>query len=348
MKEFVQKIFSIKNDNKCHKVFTIFGLKLKLLNQNKKYKLLKNSFSEQLVNLENKLTARIQKIMPFTQVNIIEIHIVDHCNFNCKGCTHFAPLADETYLTLEEFEADLKRLYEITNGEIKIFHILGGEPLLHPKCIEFLKSTRKIFPKSIVKLVTNGILLPEQADEFYKSCAEYDITIAPTKYQIGVKWIEIENKCEYFNVKLDYFMGSGQAKKVMHKIIFDIEGKQNPKEQFLKCWLDNPGLFYLDHGKLYKCAQVPFIRFFNHAFNLNLEVKKSDYINIYDNITLNHILEFMSKPSQFCRYCSKDKTIGNLEWQQSEKKITEWIENIPETLVAVEREREREKSPLAA
>lgn len=38
------------------------------------------------------------------------VDIVVHCNLNCKGCGHFSPLASESFLDLETFENDLRRL----------------------------------------------------------------------------------------------------------------------------------------------------------------------------------------------------------------------------------------------
>ena len=32
-----------------------------------------------------------------------DIHLVDHCNLNCKGCLHFSPLSEEKYLEIQSF-----------------------------------------------------------------------------------------------------------------------------------------------------------------------------------------------------------------------------------------------------
>ncbi len=49
----------------------------------------------------------------FNMIPYLETHIVDHCNLKCRGCTHFAPLADPYFKSIEEFENDLKRLLAI-------------------------------------------------------------------------------------------------------------------------------------------------------------------------------------------------------------------------------------------
>lgn len=31
-------------------------------------------------------------------LDYVEFHLADHCNLNCRGCGHFSPIADETFL----------------------------------------------------------------------------------------------------------------------------------------------------------------------------------------------------------------------------------------------------------
>ena len=61
----------------------------------------------------------------------LELHVTDHCNLNCKGCSHYAPIADGFYISLEELE----EYYNIIKSRGLIFfstlRLMGGEPLLH-------------------------------------------------------------------------------------------------------------------------------------------------------------------------------------------------------------------------
>ena len=34
----------------------------------------------------------------------LELHVTDHCNLNCKGCSHYAPIADKFYISLGKLE----------------------------------------------------------------------------------------------------------------------------------------------------------------------------------------------------------------------------------------------------
>ena len=49
-------------------------------------------------------------------INYIETHLVDHCNLNCKGCSHFSPLVGKPfYKDYNEFKKEIEQLSKITN-----------------------------------------------------------------------------------------------------------------------------------------------------------------------------------------------------------------------------------------
>ena len=150
-------------------------------------------------------------------IEYLEHHLVDHCNCNCAGCSHFSPLADPWFENLEDFKRDFKKLSEMT--EVQLIRLMGGEPLLHPQVGDFLKITRELFPKSQIQLVTNGLLLKkrklenalseeERKDNYnrflnpdFLSFEKNDINHnEPSKHTKLTKIISIEN---YFETKKD-------------------------------------------------------------------------------------------------------------------------------------------------
>lgn len=90
-------------------------------------------------------------------LSLLETHVCDDCNLNCKACTHFAPFVKERKKAdIEKFESSLHKASELFSG-IGLVSILGGEALLEPElCIKMLQLSRKYFPKSGVMLTTNG------------------------------------------------------------------------------------------------------------------------------------------------------------------------------------------------
>ena len=202
--------------------------------------------------------------------------MVEHCNLNCQGCTHFSQLADKEFLDIKDFEKDIKRLYELSNGEIDRFNLMGGEPLLHPNCEAFFEVTRKYFKNSIIQLVTNGVLLLKKEKTFWESMKNNDITLAPTKYPINVDWEKVDKLCQEYGIKFKFF-NNVNFDKFSWKFPINFNGTENPNWNFRNCGLANWCLF-LDHGKLYTCTLPPVIRHFNKFFNKNIPVSNNDYI----------------------------------------------------------------------
>ena len=184
-------------------------------------------------------------------LHLVEFHITEHCNLNCKGCVHFSPLAEKSFLKLSEFKKDIKMLKKITEGNVEIIHILGGEPLLNPNLIKILKTARKYFKNSEIKLITNGLLVLSQKELFFKTLFNFKIELSITRYPLG----------------LDYSKIAKLANK--NKVNFKNCHKGN------NCTNIN-----IYKGKLYICPVVSNIGHFNKFFNKNVEVKENDYLKL--------------------------------------------------------------------
>ncbi len=240
---------------------------------------------------------------------------------NCKGCTHFSTIADAEFLPVTEFENEIKRISELTN-KIGLINILGGEPLLNPNCTQYLEIARKYFPDTNINLVTNGILITSQKDTFFEKLSQYNITLAPTKYPIKIKWEKVKNLCKKHNVNLKFY-NDEKVLKTSYKIPLDITGQQNEQLSYIKCPF--PGCVQLNRGKIYKCPIAAYIEHFNKYFNQNLEISEGDYIDIYKAQNIQEILDFLIRPIPFCRHCVNNKIISEMQWGISSKKIEEWI-----------------------
>ena len=313
----LKNIFSIYSDAK-HYIICILGLKIKIRSTKKEIEFLQKQINHlKIINLQ-----RDMKLLPVNSIKKLEIHIIDHCNLNCKGCHHFAPLAPESFRDLSEFKNDLTRMFELTGGEVETFNILGGEPLLHPQCIEFLETARNIFPKSEIKLVTNGILLPKQSDNFYKRCGKSNILIRPTYYGLDIDWDTVKKKCRQFGIDFQFYLYN----ETFYKDAIDLSGSRNPLVSYLNCQLGWHQLFYLDHGKIYHCSREAYMRFFSDYFKLNIEIPKTDYIDIYKAKNIQEIYNFMNTPPKFCSHCINNETLSEYKRVTSKKEITEWID----------------------
>ena len=269
------------------------------------------------LNLEQSRTIEVRKKLKF------EIHITEHCNLNCKFCNHFSPLAKEEYLSLEEYKKDLGRLSDLFEGEMQQIKILGGEPLLHPNIIQFLEVTRKLFPKGSIKILTNGILLPQMSDAFWEMCRATQTIVYYTKYPIKLDVDKISRQADKYDVPLEIFNIEDNIKTLIHEPI-DLEGKQNAKKNFYDCYRPNYCIT-LKHGRIYTCHRAAHMHLLNEYFNEHIPIDEKNSIDIYKAETGREILEFLVKPIPMCAYCDRKSITTGHMWEISNREKNEFM-----------------------
>ena len=232
----------------------------------------------------------------------IAYHLVDHCNLNCAGCNHFSPLAKERYASLELFERNIKQLVKLI--DVPILNLMGGEPLLHPQIVDFIKIARKYISNKIY-IWTNGILLKSMGDDFWNAVNEYNISIRETNYGI------IENK--FFNTDRRIYN--------YHWLSTIRDNKLNICP-FFESYSSVP-LLLGENGLLYMCCVSANIHHYNNYYGTDIElIKNKDYFNIYDYEKGSFLLVLKKIRRPFCDYCRApvmDK------WEQFNESKNLWI-----------------------
>jgi hypothetical protein len=261
----------------------------------------------------------------FTTKPIINfgVHLAEHCNLKCWGCDHFAPLAEPELADVDVFAKDFARLSELVGGEAVTIALLGGEPLLHPRTQDFLYIARKHFPKTRIRVVTNGVLLLNQKDDFWKACRQNGIVIDVTKYPINLDFDKMKAVADIHGVTVKFYGNSGTFQKTSYHIPLDLEGTQNGPGNFTKCF-HAISCALLSKGRLYTCPMAPSIGHFNKYFDTTLPISAEDSIDIYRAKNAREIFDYLNKPIPFCRYCLVDKRTFGHPWKRSGKDIKEW------------------------
>lgn len=275
-----------------------------------------------IINLSNLLKPYgIEMLSVFTnpqksRLDYIETHIVDHCNLKCKSCAVYSPIAPEKYENINDFENDFKELSK--KIDVACLRLMGGEPLLHPEIHQFLFISRKYFPFADIHIVTNGILLPNMNEIFWKACNEnkikIDISFYPPFIQHQQNYIHlikekqanigfINNSSEFFHA---YF-----TKNYNNDII----------KTHNSCWQNN--CVNLRSGHLVTCAMACYSDYLNNYFNQNLPVERG--INIH-NSSGDEIIDYLKNPVELCAYCDLDQRSRKVQsWDYSKKDVSEWI-----------------------
>ena len=255
----------------------------------------------------------------------LEVNIVKHCNVNCKGCDHFAPLTKGEFMNVKNFERDMTRIAELFGKDNREIFILGGEPLLHPEICRFLEIARELFPDALLHIDTNGVLLGRMDDAFWETCNKLRVDIKVTIYPLGLDFDSLRNMAKEKNVDLQLLqkIEPGGYHRLW-KAPLDVEGRQDALESFINCGQANRCIT-LENGRLFTCATGANMRLFNEAFpNSALKLTDEDGIDIYEAADKEEIYEYLSRPMPACKYCDVKNRKFGLPWEVSTKCIEEW------------------------
>ena len=236
-------------------------------------------------------------------LDVVEVHLADTCNLNCKGCLHFSPFSKPCLAKVEEVERDFAAL-KTKFAAVRHVHLLGGEPLLNPDVVRFLKMTRQAWPKTRLSLVTNGLLLLAQDAAFWTACRETRAMIDMTWYPVMTEktLADIREKCRAEQVVLRV----STIREFMDKI--RLEGREDAARSFKACqkMVYCP---YLREGRLYPCATSYHLRdrLPNALQEPGIDIRTS---------TAREILTYLATPVNACRYCAEKPT--EMKWGRFE------------------------------
>lgn len=250
-------------------------------------------------------------------MSTLETNVVDYCNLNCKGCSHFSNLFPKgSQIPFQTFERDIKQLS--TKVFISQFNLLGGEVFLNNKLSDYIECLKKYMPKTKIELISNGMLIPHLKKELLEYIKENKVMVNITKYPPHVYGTEqrIKNKLEQYQISYIF----RPLVETFGKNI-DITGENDPAIAMLSC--RESKCQFLREGKLYKC---PFSALGNYFFeHYNIPICFHEGIDIYDKALdwKKEIRKLCNEPIEACRYCGTEQ---RFPWERSDTpNKEEWL-----------------------
>lgn len=232
-------------------------------------------------------------------LDYLEFHLADHCNLNCAGCLHYAPFADTHFADINALRRDFNRLKTIFSN-IRHIRIMGGEPLLHPNPAEVVRIVRDAFPKSNVRVVTNGLKL---LDPKFKGRSEF--LVALRKAGVGIDWTvypplvsripRMCDLCAEHGVNLRITRNSSFMARLLPNGGGAIKRSFRWCRRRLYCPL-------LDNGRIYPCAPARFAPYYNRAAGTKIYTEPGIDIHAAN---AREILLYLMNPSFTCSWCAE-------------------------------------------
>lgn len=261
-------------------------------------------------------TVRLHRTLPLR----IEFVLSDFCNLNCKGCTHYSPLAPKEFLSMERLRKNMEKIASVCGEEVKKLYLIGGEPLLYPELVEAMEMLRHYFPSQSLYIFTNGIALPRMDENFFETCRKLGIIIALTRYPIKFDYDKVIADLGKRGIQTEVF-GDRSLENSFFRFALDPEGKRDPVVSHFKCY--NFGCLSVIGDRLYPCSISGCVSHLNAAHGTDFRHAPGDFLEI-DNITsVEQILKLRNRPVPFCRYCILPP--DSVTYGPSRREKSEWV-----------------------
>lgn len=250
----------------------------------------------------------------------LEFVLTDYCNLNCKGCTHYSPLAPKEFADFDQLTRSMNHLGSIADGKIRHAYLIGGEPLLYPRLTDAMAALRKAFPKAKLYIFTNGIALPKMSDEFWAECRKLRYIIAITRYPINFDYDAAIERCRHEDVECQVF-GDRSLADSFFRFALDPEGRQDPKMSHFKCY--NFGCLSVMGDRLFPCSISACVSHLNRACETHFKHTPADWLNVEQITSVDQIKALRDRPVPFCRHCILPP--ATVKYGPSRREACEWM-----------------------
>jgi len=228
-------------------------------------------------------------------LDYIEFWATRHCNLNCKGCSSCSPLMTEWFLDLSRLSDDLRQLKRLGINILNI-NVLGGEPLLNPDLPKIFSIVKEIYPSTNLGLLTNGLLLPNMPDDFWRACQEYDVMLKVTCFPIMPATMRLELERTFRRKSLRFRLTD---KKLFNKIL--VLHNDAALEDIVKNCGCNKA-YNLFEGFVARCTVPMVVRDLNAYFKVDfITAGRLDIYSVRDG---REIIDFLETPNESCLNCA--------------------------------------------
>jgi hypothetical protein len=241
----------------------------------------------------------------------LEIHLVHSCNLTCESCSHYSNQGHKGILALDVADQWMaawnRRLMP------RVFSLLGGEPTIHPNLTEFVALSRRHWPNSQLRIVTNGFFLHRHPDlplllrhdpnhmiyiSVHHASPEYQEKLQPV-FALMNEWI----------AKYGIRVGQYESHQYWTRRYKGFGAEMEPYEDNnpRSSWQNCPAKYcrQLFEGMLWKCAPLAYLKLQDDKYGLSDKWRPYlDYRALPPDCTDQELNAFFDREEEsFCKMC---------------------------------------------
>lgn len=255
----------------------------------------------------------------------VEYNLTEHCNLRCYHCDHASPLMDKTFASLEDYERDIRAASQAIH--VEEFRLVGGEPLLHPQLLDFMRIASETGIGDSIKIYTNGMLLHTMPDEFWDLTDILWISTYPG-IRRRMSDEDIAAKCDKHNVLLDLRPVITEFNRSV--INNPIEDEGLVRRIFRECKMANEySCFAIYDGMFFRCSVAPFMQQRLRFSGIDFPSNEVDGIPIHGNPHLAEEIDARVKskePLKACSHCLGSSGPMIAHRQVNKQGCKDWVE----------------------
>lgn len=226
----------------------------------------------------------------------LEAHVVDHCNLTCAGCCSLSPALAPRFDDPATVARDLALAARVLAP--RVFKLVGGEPLLHPRIVELAEVARAAAIAPKVSLTTNGLLLARAPDALWAALDAVTVSLYPDVGPRAPDLARIAARAAEHGVSLNW---KRQDRFVTMDRDTPCDDDAENRAVFARCWI-RERCHLLRDGVFYTCTRpAHFARYLGPARDL-----RGDGLRLHDGPSLrDELVAYLTRarPLDACSLC---------------------------------------------
>lgn len=281
----------------------------------------------------------------------LEFYVTNVCNLTCSNCNRYNNFHFKGWAKWDDYAEDLERLSKYIHVQKPV--ILGGEPLLNPDIVKWIRGLQRLWPDSYsAQIQSNGTRI-DRVPGLYEALSEV------TGSWIGVSIHRPEDKEEIF-VRIRKFlqgdiaysedpnnsMGSvyqfrdsnGVEVHVWNNdnfgtsnIIKTADGRytvmrSDPIAAHTNCSFRMWKNYHWINGRIYKCGPVALMPQFDNQFKLDITEEERSILHGYQGLSVDEweergaaFMDHIDDPIDQCRFCPEKTDYSPVTFDNTKK-----------------------------